>query len=226
MSPLEHRGMDAETFADEATLEDDLDVLRAKLEEEGQLEGHDAGRLAAILLLQYVGEDLTREGLRETPERWLHALTSEWCRGYSEDPGAVLKAFEDGADGYDEMVVVRRAPFWSTCEHHVAPFFGEATIAYVPDGKVVGLSKLVRLLDVFARRLQVQERITVQVADALQEHLAPRGVGVILTARHLCMETRGVRRPGTETVTSALRGCMKDDPTARGELLALAGITG
>lgn len=134
----------------------------------------------------------------------------------------MLKAFDDGAENYDEMVVVKDIPFYSMCEHHLAPFFGTARIGYVPSGKVVGLSKLPRLLDVFARRLQVQERITTQVADALMEHLQPRGVGVILTARHLCMESRGVCKQGAATVTSALRGVFKD-AAVRAEFLSFGG---
>lgn len=170
-------------------------------------------------LLQYIGEDPNRGGLLETPERVLKAW-KQWTAGYAQDPKEVLKVFEDGAEGYDELVLVRDIPFYSHCEHHLAPFFGTATIGYIPDGKIVGLSKLGRLLEVFARRLQVQERLTVQIADAIVEHLRPKGVAVILHARHLCMESRGLQKQGHVTITSALRGILKDNK-ARSEFLAL-----
>jgi GTP cyclohydrolase I len=120
------------------------------------------------------------------------------------------------------MVVVKDIPFYTHCEHHMTPFFGTATVAYIPDGKIVGLSKLARVVDAFARRLQVQERLTNQIADALQDNLKPKGVGVVVTARHLCMESRGIQQQGHETITSALRGVMRDLPEARAEFLNLA----
>lgn len=172
-------------------------------------------------LLQFVGEDASRGGLLETPHRVAKAWR-EWCSGYGQDPADVLKVFEDGAEGYDEMVIVQDIPIYSTCEHHMAAIFGTATIAYLPDGKVVGLSKLARLADIFARRLQVQERLTCQIADALMKHLQPKGCGVVIKARHLCMESRGVKQQGHQTITSALRGNFKDEPAVRGEFLALA----
>jgi GTP cyclohydrolase I len=171
-------------------------------------------------LLQFVGENPDREGLQETPARFLKAWQA-YTKGYHERPQDVLKVFEDGAERYDSMVVVRDIPVYSHCEHHLAPFFGKAHVAYIPNGKVVGLSKLARLVDVFARRLQVQERLTQQVAHALDEVLAPRGVGVILECRHMCMEARGVKTPGTSTVTSCLLGAIKDEDSARAELLRL-----
>jgi GTP cyclohydrolase I len=134
----------------------------------------------------------------------------------------VLKVFEDGAEGCDEMVVVKDIPFYSKCEHHMADIFGTATIAYVPNGKIVGLSKLNRLLDIYARRLQVQERLTAQVADALMEHLQPKGSAVLIKARHMCMESRGVRQQGHHTITSALRGVFKTESATRAEFMALA----
>jgi len=156
-------------------------------------------------LLQYVGEDPTREGLRETPDRVMKAW-KEWTSGYELDASKVFKCFLDGGEKYDEMVVVKDLPFYSHCEHHLAPFFGTATIAYLPDQRVVGLSKLGRVLNVYAKRLQVQERLTVQVADAIQDNLKPKGVGVLVKARHLCMESRGLATQGHITITSALRG--------------------
>lgn len=173
-----------------------------------------------IRLIQYAGDDPTRGGLIETPKRVAKAWKF-WCSGYDRDPADILKTFQDGAEGVDEMVVVKDIPFYTHCEHHMAPFFGTATIAYLPNGRVVGLSKLSRLLDIFARRLQVQERLTGQVADALMEHLEPLGCGVVLKARHMCMESRGVSQQGSITITSALRGVFKED-VVRAEFLALA----
>lgn len=172
-------------------------------------------------LLQYVGEDVNRGGLAETPHRVAKAW-QEWCAGYGQDPADVLKTFEDGAEGADEMVMVKNIPFYTHCEHHMAPFFGTATIAYLPNKKIVGLSKLSRLLDIYARRLQVQERLGCQVADAIMQHLDALGCGVVIKARHMCMESRGVCKQGHHTVTSALRGLFKDDPSVRAEFMALA----
>lgn len=174
-----------------------------------------------IRLLQYIGDDASREGLVETPSRVAKAWKF-WGSGYGRDVSEVLKTFEDGAEGCDEMVVVKDIPFYTHCEHHLAPFFGTATIGYLPNGKVVGLSKLSRVLDIFARRLQVQERLTTQVADALMKHLEPLGCGVVIKARHLCMESRGINQQGSTTVTSAVRGIFKDDPAVKSEFLALA----
>lgn len=160
-------------------------------------------------ILTFIGENPKREGLEDTPARVVRAwnfMTS----GYRVDPLAVLKTFEDGAQGVDEMIIQRDIPVWSTCEHHMLPFFGVAHIAYLPHGKVLGLSKFARLLDVFARRLQVQERLTMNVADALQAGLSPLGVGVVLQCRHTCMEARGVEKAGSVTTTTCLRGSFKD----------------
>lgn len=174
-----------------------------------------------IRLLQFIGEDPSRGGLLQTPERvtkaWKH-----WTSGYKEDIGKLLKTFEDGADGCDEMVMVKDIPFYTHCEHHMTPFFGTTTVAYIPDGKIVGLSKLSRIVSAFSRRLQVQERLTNQIADAIHQHLQPKGVGVVVSARHLCMESRGIQQQGHQTITSALRGVMRDVPEARAEFLNLA----
>lgn len=161
-----------------------------------------------------------REGLTDTPSRVAKAW-EHWAKGYSEDPAEILKVFEDGAEGYDEMVAVVNIPVYSKCEHHLADIFGSATVAYIPNGRVVGLSKLSRLVDCYARRLQVQERLTVQIADALYEHLNPLGVGVQISARHMCMESRGICQQGHHTVTTALRGAIKDEPQTRAEFLQL-----
>jgi GTP cyclohydrolase I len=168
-----------------------------------------------------LGEDPDRPGLRETPARvekaWKH-----WTAGYAQNPADLLKTFEDGAEQYNELIVVRNIPVYSHCEHHLAPFFGKATIGYMPDGKIVGLSKLTRLMECFAKRLQVQERLTIQVANALMESLQPKAVGVVIRCRHLCMESRGIRTPGEETVTSAMLGELQPNLAMRTEFLALA----
>ena len=171
--------------------------------------------------LKSVGEDPDRPGLLETPHRvskaWKH-----WTSGYEQNPADVLKTFEDGAEEYNELIVVRNIPVYSHCEHHLAPFFGKATVGYMPDGKIVGLSKLTRLVDCFAKRLQVQERLTIQVANALMEHLQPKAVGVVIRCRHLCMESRGIKTAGEETVTSAMLGELQPNLAMRTEFLDLA----
>lgn len=184
-----------------------------------------AGRRAGVAshvydMLFNLEPDATREGLIDTPKR-VAAAWEFWTRGYAQDPAAILKVFEDGAANYDEMVSVVDIPIYSKCEHHLADIFGTCTISYIPDGKIVGLSKLSRLADCFARRLQVQERLTTQIADAINEHLSPKGVGVHIKARHMCMESRGLCQQGHHTVTTALRGVIKTDPSARAEFLAL-----
>lgn len=173
---------------------------------------------AVKTLLSLVGEDPARPGLLETPERFLKAL-KEWSTGYQTDIGALFKTFEDGAEEVDGMVIVRDIDFFSHCEHHMAPFFGTVHIGYVPNGKVVGLSKLARVVDAFAHRFQVQERMTREIADAIEEHLQPLGVAVVAQARHMCMESRGIRKRGQTTLTSARRGCLKDDDFYRKEFL-------
>lgn len=160
-------------------------------------------------ILQYIGENPKRGGLVETPLRVTKAL-DDWFSGYNKKPEDVLKVFEDGGEDYDQMIIVKDIPFYSHCEHHMAPFFGTITIGYIPDGKIVGLSKLSRLTDIYARRLQVQERFTQQVANAIMEHLGPIGVGVIVKARHLCMESRGICKQGHTTTTSSLLGVYRD----------------
>jgi GTP cyclohydrolase I len=172
-------------------------------------------------LLIMVGEDPDREGLRETPARVVKAW-QHWCGGYKQDPATILKTFEDGAENCgDELVIVRNIEFYSHCEHHLAPFHGIAHVAYIPDKRIVGLSKLARVVDVFAHRLQVQERLTNQIADAIQNVLQPVGAGVIIEATHMCMCSRGVNKQGSTTITSALRGAIKEKPEARAEFLAL-----
>ena len=166
------------------------------------------------------GDYYDRPGLRETPRRFREAWMFHMS-GYDMDPANVLKTFEDGADNYDEMIIVKNIPFYSTCEHHLAPFFGTVSIAYIPKGKIVGLSKLPRLVEIFAHRLQVQERLTTQIAEAIDKHLQPLGVAVTMTARHLCMESRGIQRQGHETITSAMHGAFRTNQSARNEFLQL-----
>jgi GTP cyclohydrolase I len=172
-------------------------------------------------LLRHVGENPDRQGLQDTPQRvdkaWQH-----WTSGYSQDPAEILKVFEDGAEQYNELIVVRGIPVYSHCEHHLAPFFGWATVGYTPNGKIVGLSKLTRLVDCFAKRLQVQERLTMQIADSFMTLVQPLAVGVVIRCRHMCMESRGIRSPGQETLTSALLGELQTNLALRTEFLALA----
>jgi GTP cyclohydrolase I len=171
-------------------------------------------------LLQYIGEDVQRGGLVETPKRFLKAW-DHWTSGMDKDPADILKTFEDGAEKCDEMVLVKNIPAYSKCEHHLADIFGVAHVAYIPDGRIVGLSKLNRLVDMYGRRLQVQERWTNQVADALEKHLKPKGVAVIIEARHMCMESRGVCQQGHSTVTSAMRGVFRESQNTRSEFMGL-----
>ena len=186
------------------------------LSEEGDTSASDI----PIRLLQYIGEDPFRGGLLETPGRFIKAW-DQYTSGYGQNPRDILKVFKDGAEAYDEMVLVKGIPVYSHCEHHLAPFFGVAHIAYIPDGRIVGLSKLSRLVDCYARRLQVQERMTNQIADAIEDHLQPQGVAVVIECRHLCMESRGIQRQGTCTITSAMRGAFREKPEARSEFLGL-----
>lgn len=175
---------------------------------------------ATFSLLKAIGEDTEREGLTETPARVAKAW-SVWCEGYSQDVNDHIKVFEETDS--DEMVVVKDIPIYSKCEHHLADIFGTATIGYIPNGRVIGLSKLSRVTNVFARRLQVQERLTRQIADALYKSaLAPRGVGVVIKARHMCMESRGIRQQGHHTVTCATLGVFRNEPETRAEFLAFA----
>lgn len=170
-------------------------------------------------IIDALGEDPAREGLKETPAR-VARFYAEVFGGIEEDPADQLDAFF-GEEHYQEIVMVRQIPFYSMCEHHFVPFHGEAHVAYMPRGRVTGLSKLARLVDGFARRPQMQERLTAQVADCLTERLDPLGVLVVIEAEHLCMSMRGVKKPGAKTVTSAVRGIMESNPATRAEAMAL-----
>ena len=169
-------------------------------------------------LLRRIGEDPNRDGLLRTPER-IEKTLAYLTKGYQEDPRQLLRAALFDVD-YDEMVIVKDVEMFSLCEHHMLPFFGKVHVAYIPKGKVIGLSKIARLVEVFARRLQVQERMTRQIADAIQEAIAPQGVGVVIEARHLCMMMRGIEKQNSSTVTSAMVGCFQKKET-RAEFLSL-----
>ena len=180
----------------------------------------DAPALAGLLreLLVAVGEDPDRQGLVDTPER-MARMYQELLEGLFLDPEEVLAvSFEED---HDEMVILREIPFYSMCEHHLLPFHGQAHVGYLPDGRIVGLSKLARAVEIFAKRPQVQERLTTQIADCIERVLAARGVGVVIEAEHLCMTARGIRKPGSRMVTSAMRGVFRRDPESRAEFLQL-----
>jgi len=171
-------------------------------------------------ILNTIDRNPEREGLKETPYRMAKAY-QYWFGGYDFDPANVLKTFHDGAESYDQLIIVRDIPIYSHCEHHLAPFFGKAHIGYIPDKRIVGLSKLGRVADLFARRLQVQERLTDQIAHCIYSNLKPKGVGVVLNCRHLCMESRGAKTAGTSTITSSLKGILLTDAPARAEFFAM-----
>ena len=173
-------------------------------------------------LIRWTGDDPAREGLRDTPKRVARAW-KEYCTGYGEDPAIHLARVFEEVGGYDELVLLKDIPFQSHCEHHMAPIIGKASIAYMPTDRVVGISKLARVLHGFSRRLQVQERLTAEVARCIQDNLKPHGVAVVIEASHSCMTARGVRTPGVTMVTSKLLGCFLDDNRSRKEVLSLMG---
>ena len=177
---------------------------------------------AVRTLIRWAGDNPAREGLLDTPQRVIDAY-QEFYAGYAENPDDILaKTFEDVAD-YDEIVLLKNMDFESHCEHHMVPIIGRAHIAYLPNKKVVGISKIARLLDVFAKRLQTQEIMTKQIADAIERALQPKAIAVVIDAKHECMTTRGVHKSGTTTVTSQMRGLFRSDPKSRAEVLQLIG---
>ena len=190
--------------------EKNLGWIEFPWEESGEREAEDS----VARLLETFGEDITREGLQETPKRYV-----KFFKEFLSPPKWNCSTFE--SEGYDEMIVQTNIPFYSLCEHHIAPFFGHGTIAYIPNKKIVGLSKLARTLETFARRLQNQERITQQVAQFLQDELDPLGIAVVLKAKHMCMEMRGVKKHDTWTTTSMMKGIFKDDDKARNEIMLI-----
>ncbi|WP_395613358.1 GTP cyclohydrolase I FolE [Allosphingosinicella sp.] len=177
---------------------------------------------AVRTLIRWAGDDPAREGLMDTPKRVARAWR-EYARGYGEDPAHHLSRTFEEVGGYDEIVLLKDIPFQSHCEHHLAPIIGKAAIAYLPNDRVVGISKLARVLHGFARRLQVQERLTAQVADTIWEHLKPQGVAVVIEATHACMTARGVSTPDVMMTTSRMMGVFRDDERSRREVLALMG---
>lgn len=171
-------------------------------------------------LIRWTGDDPSRDGLRETPGRVARAY-QEFFKGYNDDPEAILKKTFEEIEGYDEMIVLRGIRFESHCEHHMAPIVGRAWVAYIPKGRVVGISKLARVVDAFAKRLQIQEKMTAQIANTVDAVLRPDGVGVVIKAEHHCMTTRGVHKHGTDMVTSRMLGVFRDNAMTRQEFLAM-----
>jgi len=193
------------------------------LAEDGKAYVPDAVQEAVRTLIEWAGDDPAREGLLDTPRRVARAWR-EYCQGYDEEPGMHLARTFEEVGGYDEVVMLKDIPFQSHCEHHMAPIIGSASIAYLPGSRVVGISKLARVLHGYARRLQVQERLTAQVAQAIWDHLQPRGVAVVIEASHGCMTGRGVRTHGVKMVTSRMLGVFLHDPRSREEVLKLMSL--
>jgi GTP cyclohydrolase I len=171
-------------------------------------------------VLRWTGDNPDRDGLHETPARLARAY-EEYFSGYGEDPEAILSTTFEETEGYDEMIALRGIRFVSHCEHHVAPIVGRAWVAYIPNGRVVGISKLARIVDIYAKRLQIQEKMTAQIANAIDTVLQPQGVGVVLKAEHHCMTARGIMKPGTDLVTSRMLGVFRDSPVTRQEFISL-----
>src|SRR3954463_10436583 len=171
-------------------------------------------------MIRWAGDDPARDGLRDTPDRVARAF-EEYFSGYAQDPTEILQKTFEEIEGYDEMIVLRGVRFESHCEHHMAPIIGQAWVAYVPNGRVVGISKLARIVDVYAKRMQIQEKLTAQIANTIDEVLKPQGVGVIVRASHHCMTTRGIHKHGTDLVTSRMLGCFRDNPITRQEFLKM-----
>lgn len=171
-------------------------------------------------IIRWTGDDPARDGLLETPARVTRAY-EEFFKGYKDDPEAILQKTFEEIEGYDEMIVLRGIRFESHCEHHMAPIIGRAWVAYIPKGRVVGISKLARIVDVFAKRLQIQEKMTAQIANTIDKVLQPDGVGVVIKAEHHCMTTRGVHKHGTDMVTSRMLGAFRDNPMTRQEFMAM-----
>jgi len=178
---------------------------------------------AVRTLLRWAGDDPAREGLLDTPKRVAKAY-QDWFSGYGEDPADYLKRTFEEVEGYDEMIILRDIEFESHCEHHMAPIIGKAHVGYLPDGKVVGISKLARVVETYARRLQVQEKMTAQIAQVIQEVLQPRGVGVVIEGAHECMTTRGVHKRGVSMVTSKMLGSFREDARTRAEFLQFIDV--
>jgi GTP cyclohydrolase I len=209
-------------------VENDVNALIRPLARANGIEPHDRkvqiseAEVEAALrtILDWIGEDPDRDGLRETPARVMRAFQEHFC-GYGREPERILEKTFEEIEGYDEMIVLRSIAFQSHCEHHMAPFFGHAWVGYVPDRRVVGISKLARVVEAYAKRLQIQERMTAQIANTIDSVLKPQGVAVVLKATHHCMTARGVRKSGTDLVTSRMLGCFRNNPATRQEFTAM-----
>lgn len=208
--PRDHEDAEHDAVADHAAVR----ALRGPKPDRAEVEA------AFRTIIRWAGDDPTRPGVLETPSRVTRAF-EEWFRGYKEDPEALLKKTFEEIEGYDEMVVLRGIRFESYCEHHMAPIIGRAWVGYIPNGRVVGISKLARVVDAYSKRLQIQEKLTSQIANVIDKVLKPQGVGVVIKAQHHCMTTRGVHKPDTDMVTSRMLGAFRDNPITRQELLAM-----
>jgi GTP cyclohydrolase IA len=197
-----------------------LERVRTLRSEDGRPDRADV-EAAFRTIIRWTGDDPERDGLIETPARVARAF-EEFFVGYTQDPVEILKKTFEEIEGYDEMIVLRGIRFESHCEHHMAPIIGQAWVGYVPSGRVVGISKLARVVEVYAKRLQIQEKMTAQIANTINDVLQPQGVGVIIKASHHCMITRGVHKPDSDLVTSRMLGCFRDNPLTRQEFLSMA----
>jgi len=200
-------------------------VSRAEADYETARPSREEAEAAVRTLLRWAGDDPNREGLLDTPDRVVRAY-EEFFSGYAEDPTALLSRTFEETEGYDEMVLLRNVSFESHCEHHMVPVIGVAHVAYLPNERVVGISKLARVIEIYAKRLQIQEKMTAQVADAINDVLKPRGVAVVVSAQHQCMTTRGVKKAGVSMVTSRMLGDFKTDRALRAEFFGLTGTPG
>ncbi len=198
------------------------DLHSVKKTAEAGRPGREEAEEAVRTLLRWAGDDVAREGLKDTPARVVRAY-EEWFAGYEDDPIEYLQRTFEEVEGYDEMVLLKNIRVESFCEHHMAPIIGKAHIGYLPDARVVGISKLVRVVETYARRFQVQEKMTAQIAQCIQDVLQPRGVAVVVEATHQCMTTRGVHKPGVTMVTSQMLGAFRNDPMTRREFLTIIG---
>lgn len=199
-----------------------LSVISDKAGQSPERPSREEAETAVRTLIQWAGDDPTREGLVDTPDRVVRSY-EEFFAGYDEDPVDILKRTFEETDGYDEMVLLKDIRLESHCEHHMVPIIGKAHIAYLPHRRVVGISKLARVLEVYAKRLQIQEKLTAQVANVINDVLEPQGVAVVIEAAHQCMTTRGVKKPGVTMVTSRMLGSFRDDPATRREFLGMIG---
>jgi GTP cyclohydrolase I len=200
-----------------------LPLLRSRVMADDPKPTRDQAEAAVRTLLSWAGDDPRREGLLDTPKRVVDAY-GDWFSGYLDDPADYLKRTFEEVEGYDEMIVLRDIEFESHCEHHMAPIIGKAHVGYLPDGKVVGISKLARVVETYARRLQVQEKLTAQVAQVIQDVLQPRGVGVVIEGAHECMTTRGVHKRGVSMITSKMLGSFREDARTRAEFLQFIDV--